>query len=224
MFENSHYCIRKELRDFGKKFGGALLCLICLSLFMRITVSAAYQNTLQQGIADEVLRFHVLAESDSEEDQNVKYKVRDAVLAWLSEEMKKADVDNSEAGVDSKNAVKCFVQAHLAELEHVADQVLSEYGADYRAAASVERCCFPARTYGDCTFPAGWYDALRIRLGSAQGHNWWCVLYPKLCFSDCLHAVVGENEKQELRSVLTEEEYDSLLQNPGSWRIAFRWF
>ncbi len=222
MFETKRYCIRKELRDFGEKSGGALLCLICLSLFMRITVSAAYQNTLQQGIADEVLRFQVLADSDSEEDQDVKYRVRDAVLSWLAQELKKEAADH--AGADSKNAVERFVQEHLAELEHIADQVLLECGADYRAAASVERRCFPARTYGDCTFPAGWYDALRIRLGSAQGHNWWCVLYPRLCFSDCLHAVVEEDEKEELRSVLTEEEYDSLLQNPGSWRIAFRWF
>ena len=106
----------------------------------------------------------------------------------------------------------------------MANRVLASEGADYRAVAALETCYFPDRTYGACTFPAGYYEALRIRLGEARGHNWWCVLYPRLCFTDCLHAVVEEEQLEQLEEVLTAEEYDTLLQEPGRWKVAFRWF
>ncbi len=243
-------------------FFSVAVTLLC-GLALNFGVSAAHRNTLQQGIAEEVLRFHVLANSDSERDQAVKYKVRDAVLEWLDAEPGftgsgadaeirevetgheigyetgaeigyKAGVsrENEKAlsGLDSgydrqkeKNAKCDFLKTHLRQIAGIADQVLAEQGMPYHAEASVERCYFPERSYGSCTFPAGWYEALRIRLGEAQGQNWWCVLYPGLCFSDCLHAVLPDGSMARLRELLSAEEYESLLRQPKRWKISFRY-
>lgn len=217
---------------YGRKLWKRAVILAGIFLtVIYVSVGAAERSILQQGIAEEVLRFHVLANSDSEEDQAVKYRVRDAVLARMSQEMQMEKNSNYELAnydvtkIGSRKAeVMSFAQNHLKDLEYVANQVLSENGMDYQATAEIVRCYFPDRTYGDCTFPAGWYEALRIKLGEAEGQNWWCVLYPKLCFQDCLHAVVEEEQLQELEEVLTVEEYESLLQKPQKWKLAFRWF
>lgn len=236
--------------------------VLILSIFMQILIASAQQSRIQQGIAGEVLRFHVLANSDSEEDQAVKQQVRDAVLQWMEGEMKKAclqeegfrekeqeslleatmggekqiriSTDNAEYDLETeetpgkespdRNEILQFLQSHLSEIEAVANQTLVGQHQSYRATAAIQTVYFPERTYGSCTFPAGWYEALRIRLGEARGHNWWCVLYPRLCFTDCLHAVVEEEGQQELKEVLTEEEYETLLHEPGQWKIRMRWF
>ncbi len=215
-----------------RKWSATLLCVLACGIALNLGVSAAHRAILQRGIAEEVLRFHVLANSDSEEDQDVKLLVRDAVLKWIHEELdsekslpaiQKNEVDQKTEESGKKSEL-CFLSGHLSEIEEIANQVLGEQGMSYRAQASVENCYFPERTYGDCTFPAGWYDALRVQLGEAKGHNWWCVLYPGLCFSDCLHAVVDGDELADLKELLTVEEYESLLRKPKKWKIAFRWF
>ena len=235
--------------------------LLTLSFFLQLLIASAQQSRIQQGIAGEVLRFHVLANSDSEEDQAVKLQVRDAVLMWMEGEMKKAclqeegfrekeqeslveatmggekqiriSIDNAEYDLETeetpgkenpdRNEILQFLQSHLSEIEAVANQTLVGQHQSYRATAAIQTVYFPERTYGTCTFPAGWYEALRIQLGEAKGHNWWCVLYPRLCFTDCLHAVVEEEGQQELKKVLTEEEYETLLHEPQRWKVKLRW-
>lgn len=162
---------------------------------------AAEQTALQMHLAQEVLRFHVLANSDSEEDQELKLQVRDAVLAYMEENMPEED---------SADAVKEWVRAHIDEIEDVSRSVIAEAGADYPVCAAVTTCWFPDKSYGDVTFPAGNYEALRIEIGEAKGHNWWCVLYPGLCFMDTVNAVVPDEGKEQLKNVLTEEEYSRI--------------
>lgn len=242
---------RKELI---KSYGKTIIILLILSLVLRLSVHAAQKAILQQGIAGEVLRFHVLANSDSEEDQSVKYLVRDEVLAWIEREWKQEELRNAETeekmgaretaemiegtGVkgaaasrnekaenpDTKKAMLKFLSPRLDEIRQVADRVLAEEGMKYRAKTEIVTCYFPDRTYGDCTFPAGWYEALRIRLGEAEGKNWWCVLYPRLCFADSVHAVVEDDQMKQLEEVLTAEEYEELIRQPKEWKISFRWF
>lgn len=206
-----------------------ITCL--LTIFFYGAVTAAGQSLLQQGIAEEVIRFHVLANSDSEADQRVKLQVRDTVLAWAEEQMMKGNIssqklanNNGIKNSEIKHEIMLFIQDHMEALEAVANSVLKSSGFSYEAKAELTRCYFPERTYGACTFPAGWYEALRIKLGKAEGQNWWCVFYPKLCFADCLHAVMEEEQMQKLEEVLTVEEYESLLQEPSRWKIGFRWF
>lgn len=238
---NSDINSDKKKINTGSCLSSAVLLLL-LSVFLNTAVLAAHRSVLQQGIAEEVLRFHVLANSDSEEDQDVKYLVRDAVLSWMSEAMRETHSASeagspSEASNSSGKTVSAavpasseremtlqFLSENLSAIEEIADGVLREQGMSYRASAEICSSYFPDRTYGDCTFPAGWYEALRIKLGAAEGQNWWCLLYPCLCFSDCLRAVVEEDGLLRLEEVLTVEEYESLLRSPRQWKISFRWF
>ncbi len=153
----------------------------------------------QKELAQEVFRFHVLANSDSREDQAVKLKVRDAVLTYMKANMPKAS---------SAQETKQWAQEHLKELQITAEETAAEYGHDYGASAEITTCYFPDKRYGDIVFPKGYYEALRIRLGNARGQNWWCVLYPNLCFTNSVCAVVDEEGKEELASVLTDDEYE----------------
>lgn len=172
---------------------------------------------LQKQIAEKVLRFHVLANSDSEEDQKLKLKVRDAVGAYMQQLFAQNDV--GEGGLSACEAV---VSEHLDEIVQTAEQVVLEEGYDYEVAAAVEQTEFPVKTYGDYTFPAGTYEALRITIGAAEGHNWWCVMYPNMCFVDGMYEVVDEEAGESLREVLSEEEYEAVLSS-GDYKVEFKY-
>lgn len=185
-------------------------------------ISAGMQNAraaaLQRSISNEVLRFHVLANSDGEEDQQVKLKVRDGVLEWLETQL-------TETEQKDLKQMERKIEILLPEIEEKAEMILAEQGFAYGAEAKLEWVSFPERTYGDCTFPAGKYKALRILLGEAKGRNWWCVLFPRLCFLDCVHAVLPEESQEQLQGVLTEEEYESLFDPAkDEYKITFRYF
>ena len=139
---------------------------------------------------------------DSDEAQRVKLKVRDEVLEYMKQTM------SGNEDLVSASQTKRWAKEHLREIEDVAERVIREEGYSYRAKAEVSVCYFPDKRYGDITFPQGYYEALRIKLGKAKGHNWWCVLYPNLCFTSATCAVVDEEGKEELREVLTDEEYE----------------
>ena len=102
------------------------------------------------------------------------------------------------------------MRRHTDELENLSREIVQQEGYDYPVSAAVTTCWFPEKTYGDLTFPSGNYEALRIEIGAAKGHNWWCVLYPNLCFLDAVNAVVPKEGKQELKNVLSEEEYSQI--------------
>lgn len=168
----------------------------------RVFARTLSQESVQEGIAGEILRFHVLANSDSAQDQALKGKVKDHVLEYLQTILEDAD---------SAKETERRIRDHMEQIRREAEEEIKRCGYDYDVQVRLETCYFPVKSYGDCTFPAGNYRALRILIGQAKGHNWWCVLYPNLCFVDSIHAVVPEEEKQELKNVLTEEEYDSLF-------------
>lgn len=159
------------------------------------------QTRTQEHLAQAVLRFHVLANSDSEEDQALKMTVKEEVLSYLEQAMPE--------GMDVTET-KDWMRRHTDELEGISRETAEAQGYDYPVSAAVTTCWFPEKSYGDVTFPAGNYEALRIELGAAEGHNWWCVLYPNLCFMDAANAVVPEEGKQQLRRVLSEEEYSRI--------------
>lgn len=197
-----------------------LICTV-ISIFISLIVTGGVMRgkaleykleETQNGLAEEVFRFHVLANSNSDADQELKRKVRDGILSYMKEQLpEEAD----------KEETKSWAEEHLKELEMTARKIVVEEGYFYDVKAKVETVSFPKKTYGDITFPAGDYEALRILIGEAAGNNWWCVLYPNLCFIDSVHAVVPEEEKEELEQVLTEEEYQ--LITVGT-RFKIKWF
>ena len=189
-----------------------LIVILCGAAFTRVMQVEAKANAVQEKLSGEVFRFHVLANSDSKEDQKLKMKVKEAVVAYMRENL---------SGAENAAEAKAWAIRHKEELVRVSEEVLRAEGCNDKVTAEVVRCEFPDKTYGDITFPAGWYDALRIRIGKAQGHNWWCVLYPNLCFMDSVHAVIPKEGKDELQSVLTDEEYAMIVKGTP---VKIKWF
>lgn len=151
-----------------------------------------------------ILRFHVRANSDSEEDQNLKIAVKEDVVSML-----KPLLADCNSVAESKN----IIVSNLQNIYETAVNTVVEQGYDYEIKVYVTEEEFPAKTYGDLTFPEGKYQALRIDIGKAQGQNWWCVMYPPLCFIDESTAVVSEDGKELLKENLTPQEYAELFAN-----------
>ena len=170
------------------------------------------QQSLQQGIAEKILRFHVLAASDTKEDQELKLKVRDAVGVYMEEGL--ADALN-------KSESEELVRLHLGEIEAVAEQTIKEAGYDYPVTASLAYVEFPEKTYGAYVFPAGTYEALEVVIGEGKGHNWWCVMYPNLCFSGSVYEVGEEEAEERLREVLSTEEYEAVFSS-GNVKVEWK--
>lgn len=192
--------------------------IICTVLALIISLCAtgilteAKVTEVQKKMADEVFRFHVLANSDSEKDQALKMKVKEKVIDYMKEELPESE---------SVEMTKAWAKNHLAEIEAMAEDALQKEGCIDTVKAEVTTCYFPDKTYGDITFPKGEYEALRIEIGAAKGQNWWCVLYPNLCFIDAVHAVVPDEEKKELKEVLDEEEYEMVT---ATSKFKIKWF
>lgn len=169
---------------------------------------------VQQGIAQEVLRFHVRANSDSEEDQRVKMLVKERIVTYLQPILEQADSLEETRGLLIKQ---------LQQVETLAQQILQEEACDYNAHARIGISDFPEKTYGDCRFPAGSYEALIIELGVGKGGNWWCMLYPGLCFFSDTYGIVDEEGKEKLKNVLTEEEF-TWVTDWNHIHLGFKWF
>lgn len=171
---------------------------ITASLFIGLiltTLFATYRSALAaDSLSDGVLRLHILAASDSPEDQARKEKVRDAVLAY-GKDLFGAPSD--------KEAATETVARHLDELEQLAEETLRREGDDSPVHAEITRCYFPTKEYDNgLRLPAGYYDALRLTIGEGKGRNWWCILYPPLCFGgsveeseDALRGAVGSDSE-----------------------------
>lgn len=167
----------------------------------------------QQDIAGKILRFHVRANSDGSADQALKLKVRNAVGAYMQKEL--ADVDNL-------SECTAVVQSSLAAVVQAAEQEIAQEGYDYPVTAQIETVEFPEKTYGDYTFPAGDYLALNVVIGSGKGRNWWCVMYPNMCFHGAVYEVVDEDAEKSLKRVLSEDEYDAVLKS-RQYKIRFKY-
>ena len=148
---------------------------ISFALFLIIILSGvAVGVNPESGAHTEYLRIHIRADSNETEAQSVKYRVKDAVVAYLTPFI---------AECDTKSKAEIMLTEKLSEIEKVADKVLLEQGFEYRSHAEINTEKFPTRSYGDFTLEQGFYDALIIELGSGKGDNWWCVVYPPLCFT-----------------------------------------
>lgn len=156
-------------------------------------------------VSSAVIRFHVRANSDSDEDQALKLLVRDGILEMLGPELAEAE---------DKDEARSIMEKKLAEIERTGETIVQAAGYDYEVHAYLTTEEFPMKSYGDLLFPAGEYEALRVDIGKQEGANWWCVMYPGLCFVDATGGIVAEDGKEELEQILTPEEYRELLLYP----------
>lgn len=161
-------------------------------------------GTIQKNIADNIIRLHVIANSDTEDDQALKLKVRDGITGKL-----RTAITDAHTAADAEKIL-------LSDKEYIknsAMDIISGSGYNYPVNVTLEERYFPVKAYGELVFPAGNYKALCVEIGKAEGRNWWCVLFPSLCFVDETYAVVPESSKEKLRETLTEEEYESLTKD-----------
>lgn len=194
-----------------------IVCYIAVGVGLALAgmLGLQYQKQvwLQQEIAGKILRFHVLANSDTKEDQKLKLQIRDAVGAKMGEWLKVAE---------SRAECEVIVKKHLTEVADMAEDMAKEAGYDYPVEAFLQEVEFPVKTYGNYTFPPGRYEALNLVIGEGEGHNWWCVMYPNMCFSGTMYEVNEEENEEALREVLTEEEYEKVLSS-GDYEVRFKY-
>lgn len=174
---------------------------LALTLFF-VLCYAAFCGTQQENLSQEVFRLRVVANSDTEMDQAIKLRVRDRVLAV---------VQPLQAQANDQEDMKSLLQAHMQEITNAAQQEIYSCGGAQLITARLAREWYPTRDYDTFSLPAGWYDGLQLRIGEARGHNWWCVIYPSLCF----RAAEGE-------TTLTEDERNFIHQSGTSCEIRFR--
>lgn len=174
-----------------------LLCILWCGFILMFVPEKNYQRE----IADEIFRFHVVANSNSIDDQALKLEVRDCVIDFLSRPL---------SGCKTREESEKIIRNLLPEIEAEAAGYIQSRGYDYEVSACVGEQYFPVKTYGDMTFPRGYYDALTIDIGSGSGRNWWCVLFPNLCFTNAVTADIPEESQVLLKNSLGNETYDSL--------------
>lgn len=169
-----------------------------------------YNNELvYEDIVNEIIRFHVIANSNSEEDQNLKLKVRDRVIEFVSNNLKDCK---------SLNDAREFIINNKSEIESIAQFVVDENGYSYNVTSSLSKENFPDKVYGDVVFPQGEYEAYRILIGEAKGENWWCVMFPPLCFVDETKEAVNSKE------VISSLETNNVKQKEEKIKFKFKLF
>lgn len=190
-----------------------MVIILTFLLFIYTSICAiSYAQNISTDIASSVFRLHVIANSDSKEDQDLKYKVRDNLLKYMNKICKNCT---------SKEDAISLVEKNKDIFKQIALDTISNEGFSYDVNINIGNFEFPTKNYGDISLPAGLYDALRVEIGEAKGQNWWCVMFPPLCFVDISSGIVPEESKEVLQDNLTEEEF-ALISDKSSDEIQFK--
>ena len=195
----------------NKKVKNSLILLFLLFLYISIS-AISYVNAVSSDIENSVFRLHVIANSDSKEDQDLKYKVRDNLIEYMNSLCK--DVTSKEESIK-------ISKLHEEDFLNIANNTIKENGYSYPVTIEFGNFSFPTKDYGDISLPAGYYDALRVKIGEAKGQNWWCVMFPPLCFVNVSSGIVPEESKELIKQELNDEEY-SIVTKEDSSNIQFK--
>lgn len=203
----------KKIINIFKNPKFKIIIILSFLLFVYTSICAiSYAQNVSTDIANSVFRLHVIANSDSTEDQNLKYIVRDNLLKYMNEICKNCS--------SKEDAIK-LVKENSNSFEQIALDTIKENGYEYDVNINIGTFEFPTKTYGDISLPAGYYDALRVEIGEAKGQNWWCVMFPPLCFVDISSGVVPDESKELMEDNLSDEEF-ALISNKSDSEIQFK--
>lgn len=181
-----------------------VIVLIVAVFFTYLIQKQQDLNAAKEDISNRLIRFHVIANSDSQDDQKLKLKVRDAVILAMNSKF--------EGIKDIKESEK-VIKENLGEIQKIAQDAVYKNGKKYAVKAVYGRFAFPTKYYGTIALPAGNYNALRIVIGNGGGKNWWCVMFPPLCFIDITHGITDSKTKQEMAKYLTQDELEMIETN-----------
>lgn len=204
--------MKKILNNIKNSKIGIVLILSILLFLYTIVCAVSYVEAVSTDISSSVFRLHVIANSNSDEDQSLKYKVRDSLLNYMN---------NICKNCNSKEEAINIVSEHQEEFKQVALETIRNEGYSYDVKIEIGNFEFPTKHYGDISLPAGFYDALKVEIGKAEGRNWWCVMFPSLCFVDVSSGIVPEESKEELQNVLSDEEY-AIISDKSSPNIKLK--
>lgn len=190
-----------------------ILISVSILIVMILAITVVIGNEIRKIDActydyrEKLIRFHVIANSDSEDDQELKLKVRDAVIAYLEPKLEKSSsIEESEE----------IIKGEYKNLEEISKNIIDENGYTYNVAIGLKYSNFPAKQYSSVVLPAGEYKALKIVIGEGKGKNWWCVMFPPLCFLDEENGIIDEKTDKKLQEILSPEEYDLIMAKDKS--------
>ena len=187
--------------------------ILSILLFLYTTICAiSYAENVSTDIAESVFRLHILANSDSKEDQELKIKVRNSLLDYMN---------SLCSNCKSKEEAITLVEQNKENFREIALNTVKENGYNYDVKINIGNFQFPTKNYGDISLPAGFYDALRVEIGEAKGQNWWCVMFPPLCFVDISSGIVPNESKKLMEDNLSEEEF-ALVSDSSNTEIQFK--
>lgn len=199
--------------NFMKNTKIKTIILLAFLLFIYIFVSAqSYVSAISSNLSSAVFRLHVIANSDTNEDQSLKLKVRDSLIEYMNKIC---------TNCTTKEEAISIATSHQKEFQKIAEQTIKDNGYDYSIKININNFYFPTKNYGDISLPAGLYDALRVEIGEAKGQNWWCVMFPSLCFIDISSGVVDEEAKENLEENLEKESY-TIISDSKNKDIKFK--
>lgn len=201
---------RKKSKHKLLTLGIISLTIILFLCRDKITANKTSVSDIQKGIAESIVRFHVVSAGDSEYEQSLKLLVKNTVLDFLSEKL---------SNVSSKEETLTVLEKIKPEITKLATEVLHKNNCSISVTTNIEDDFFPVKTYGDLTLPAGEYTALKIVLGEGNGTNWWCVLYPRLCFVDATYGIVPDESKAAFKTILAEDEYEMIFEENVVFRF-----
>ncbi len=189
------------------------LFVISVTMFIILNILGLYAKDEKEKIAENVLRLHVVAESNLKRDQEIKLKVRDAVLSEYGKVLSSAK--------NKKEAMALYYQ-YEDEILKTAEEELLKNGFPKKVSVKLEKCSFPTKIYGNIKLPSGEYDALNIRIGEAKGENWWCVMYPPLCFTSCIYGEATDEDLNKLKENLGDKRFSLISEEGCDIKIKFK--
>lgn len=185
---------------------------ILLFSFVFITISS-YAASISTDLSNNFFRLHILANSDSEEDQALKLKVRDKIIEYMD--------TLTYDGLSKEEAIN-LTQNHLDDFKKIAEETIQKEGFNYEVSLKIDNFYFPTKVYGNISLPAGYYDGLKIEIGEAKGQNWWCSLFPPLCFVDISSGVIDEESEETLKTNLSEEDFAIITSDSETIKLKFK--
>ena len=195
-----------------KFFKNSLIILILFTIFFIIN-AYSYATNVSASLTDNIFRLHILANSDSEADQALKLKVRDAIIEYM--ETLAYDISNKDEVIE-------LSKAHSEDFQKIAENVICQNGYDYAVNIEFVNLYFPTKHYVNISLPEGNYDALKIEIGAANGQNWWCSLFPPLCFVSVSSGVIDKEGEEYLKENLSDEEFAIVSNSSPELEFKFK--
>ena len=188
-----------------------ILLILIIFIFYFIFYSFSYSYSISNDLEKNLFRLHILANSDSREDQELKLYVRNKVIDYLH-----------QYSFNNKSELITFLNNNQLSLQKVIDDAIKEKGYSYTSSLEIENSFYPQKQYENITLPAGNYDGLKIKIGKAEGKNWWCVLFPPMCLINNSTCSLPEESEILLDNSLTAESCSVISSNSSKYKFKFK--